>query len=345
MAAPLPSDAVESSALQSPAESPSLRFAALQRLMAADMAQVDQFIRAHLASDVLLVNQIAHHITASGGKRLRPLLTLLSARAAGYAGSQHCQAAAVVEFIHTATLLHDDVVDESHQRRGQRTAHTVWGNAASILVGDFLYSRAFQLMVGLDSMPVMRLMADTTNAIAEGEVLQLMHLNNPDVQEAAYRNVIERKTAVLFASATQLGALLAHRGEREVRALADYGLHLGLAFQMVDDVLDYDAQPGALGKDLGDDLAEGKVTLPLIYAMQRADTEAQRLIRHAVETGDRTQMPAILEVLRRTQAIESAKAQATQHARQARAAIDPMPQSPYKNALLDLADYAVERHH
>ncbi|MBS0486989.1 MAG: polyprenyl synthetase family protein, partial [Proteobacteria bacterium] len=235
--------------------SPPTRFSAAQALAAPGMGQVDALIRARLASDVVLVNQIAEHIVGGGGKRLRPMLVLLAAQAADYKGEHDVLLAAVVEFIHTATLLHDDVVDESDLRRGRKTANALWGNAASVLVGDFLYSRAFQMMVEANDMRVMRILADTTNRIAEGEVLQLLNIHNPDVDEAAYLRVIERKTAVLFAAATRLGALLGGLSAAQEQALADYGLNLGFAFQIADDVLDYVSDAGTLGKNIGDDLA------------------------------------------------------------------------------------------
>src|SRR5512142_2291936 len=261
-------------------------FADAQALAAADMKSVDALIRARLASDVVLINQIAEHIIGGGGKRLRPMLVLLAAQALGYTGRLHVLLAAVVEFIHTATLLHDDVVDESDLRRGRQTANALWGNAASVLVGDFLYSRAFQMMVEADDMRVMRLLADTTNQIAEGEVLQLLNVHNPDTDEAAYLRVIERKTAVLFAAATRLGALLAGVPAAQQEALARYGLNLGYAFQIADDVLDYVSDAGTLGKNVGDDLAEGKPTLPLIYAIEKsAPAEAGKLRRAITEGG------------------------------------------------------------
>src|SRR5262249_1603486 len=237
------------------------------------MQAVNALIRARLSSDVVLVNQVAEHIVGGGGKRLRPLLHLVAARAAGYRGRDQIALAAVIEFIHTATLLHDDVVDESDLRRGRKTANAVWGNAASVLVGDFLYSRAFQMMVELDRMRVMRILADTTNRIAEGEVLQLLNIGNPETSEAAYLDVIERKTAVLFSAGTRLGGVISDLPRDQEEALARYGLELGFAFQIADDVLDYVSDSGTLGKNIGDDLAEGKPTLPLIYAIARSAPE------------------------------------------------------------------------
>jgi octaprenyl-diphosphate synthase len=264
---------------------PSPSLPEIQALAREPMGAVDRLIRDRLASDVVLINQVAEYIVGAGGKRLRPMLLLLAAGSAGGSGAidgRAHQLAAVVEFIHTATLLHDDVVDESDMRRGRRTANSVWGNAASVLVGDFLYSRSFQLMVELQRMEVMQLLADTTNRIAEGEVLQLLHIRNPDTDEAAYLRVIERKTAVLFAAATRLGGLLADAPAAQCDALEAFGLDLGYAFQIADDVLDYAADAEALGKNLGDDLAEGKPTLPLIYALKHGSDEQRTIIRASI---------------------------------------------------------------
>jgi octaprenyl-diphosphate synthase len=329
-------------ALSAPsARSPSLRD--VQALAAADMGAVDALIRTRLASDVLLINQIAEHIVAAGGKRLRPMLHLLSARAAGYAGQDHLQLAAVIEFIHTATLLHDDVVDESDLRRGRKTANAVWGNAASVLVGDFLYSRSFQLMVELDRVAVMRILADTTNSIAEGEVLQLLHVHNPDTDEAAYLRVVERKTAVLFAAATRLGAVLSDADETVERALADYGLALGYAFQIADDVLDYTADADALGKNLGDDLAEGKATLPIIHAMQHGDASTRARIRAAIEQGDTGAMPEIVAAIRACGSLAYSERRARDYADAAVTALAALPDNDHVAALRALAHYAVDR--
>ena len=318
---------------------------AIQALVRADMEGVDALIRARLASEVVLINQIAEHIVAAGGKRLRPMLVLLAARAMDYAGRDHLQLAAVIEFIHTATLLHDDVVDESDLRRGRRTANAVWGNAPSVLVGDFLYSRSFQLMVELDRMPVMRILADTTNAIAEGEVLQLLHVNNPDTDEAAYLRVVERKTAVLFAAACELGAVLAGAGDAAANALHRFGMQLGTAFQIADDVLDYTADAATLGKNLGDDLAEGKATLPLIHAIAHAPAAQSAELRRIVQEGDSGAMPAVLAAIRATGGIDYAGARARDHAEQALAALEGLPQGPYRDALAGLARYAIQRSH
>ncbi|HEY2345797.1 MAG TPA: polyprenyl synthetase family protein [Xanthomonadaceae bacterium] len=316
---------------------------AIQALVATDMAAVDALIRRRLASDVVLVNQIGEHIVAAGGKRLRPMLVLLAARAMGYQGGDHHQLAAIIEFIHTATLLHDDVVDESDLRRGRKTANALWGNAPSVLVGDFLYSRSFQLMVELERPQIMRVLADTTNAIAEGEVLQLLHVRNPDTDEAAYAQVIERKTAVLFAAATRLGGFLAGADAKTQQALHDYGLELGFAFQIADDVLDYTADADALGKNLGDDLAEGKATLPLIHALAHADADAVETIRTAIVEGDISAMPAILRAIHASGGIDYSAARAREHAHRAQASLHGLPDSPWLDALHGLARYAIER--
>ena len=325
-------------------------FEAIQALASADMAAVDALIRRRLASDVVLINQVAEYIVGAGGKRLRPMLLLLAARATGartdasFAGEAQ-QLAAVVEFIHTATLLHDDVVDGSDLRRGRSTANAVWGNAASVLVGDFLYSRSFQLMVELDRMDVMRLLADTTNAIAEGEVLQLLHVRNPDTDEDAYLRVIERKTAVLFAAATRLGAMLAGMDARTCDALHAYGLNLGYAFQVADDVLDYASDAQTLGKNLGDDLAEGKATLPLIHAMAHADAPTLASLRHAIEHGDTAALPTVLAAIQRSGSLDYSRARAGDYASLAENALDGLVDTPYLQALRGLARYAVNREH
>ncbi|WP_374012123.1 polyprenyl synthetase family protein [Pseudoxanthomonas koreensis] len=320
----------------------------VQALAAPDMAAVDALIRARLASDVVLINQIAEHIVSAGGKRLRPMLVVLAAQAAaagGDAGADRHQLAAIIEFIHTSTLLHDDVVDESDLRRGRSTANAIWGNAASVLVGDFLYSRSFQLMVELDRMEVMQVLADTTNRIAEGEVLQLLHVRNPDVDEAAYLRVIERKTAVLFAAGTRLGALAAGADAAAQQALYDYGMNLGYAFQIADDVLDYTAQAGDLGKNLGDDLAEGKATLPLIHAIAHADPATRQRLREAVQHGDAQAMPDVLAAIHASGGLDYARRRASGYASAAESALDGLPESEALAALRGLARYAVERSH
>ena len=318
---------------------------AIQALAAGDMAAIDALIRNRLASDVVLINQVAEHIVSAGGKRLRPMLVMLAGRATGTIGAEHHQLAAIVEFIHTSTLLHDDVVDESDLRRGRSTANAIWGNAASVLVGDFLYSRSFQLMVELDRMPVMRILADTTNRIAEGEVLQLLHVRNPDTDEAAYLNVIERKTAVLFAAGTQLGALASGADDATQQALYDYGMQLGYAFQIADDVLDYSGDADALGKNLGDDLAEGKATLPLIHAMAQATPDVRARLRTIVETGDTDALPDVLAAIDAAGSLDYSRARALDYAEAAERALAGLADNDAVAALRGLARYAVERGH
>ena len=318
---------------------------AIQALAAGDMAAVDALIRRRLGSDVALVNQVAEHIIAAGGKRLRPMLLLLAARALGHSGADAHQLAAVVEFIHTATLLHDDVVDESDLRRGRKTANALFGNAASVLVGDFLYSRSFQLMVELERLPVMKVLADTTNAIAEGEVLQLLHIRNPDTDEPAYLKVIERKTAVLFAAATRLGAFLAGADDTVQQRLHDYGMALGYAFQIADDVLDYSADEAMLGKHLGDDLAEGKATLPLIHAIQHSGPAVRDRLRAIVENGDVDAMPEVLAAINATGGLDYSRRRAETYAAAAEAALDGLDENDAVAALRGLSRYAVRRDH
>ncbi|HEX7368883.1 MAG TPA: polyprenyl synthetase family protein [Rhodanobacteraceae bacterium] len=325
-----------------PAESGNA-FISARELAAPDMHRVDQMIRQRLHSDVVLVNAIAEHIVGGGGKRLRPTLHVLAAHAAGYAGDDHIELAAVIEFIHTATLLHDDVVDESDLRRGRKTANAAWGNAASVLVGDFLYSRAFQMMVELDRMQVMRILADTTNSIAEGEVLQLLNIGKAETTEAAYMQVIERKTAVLFAAATQLGGVLAGLPEAQCLALRRYGMELGSAFQIADDLLDYVSDPDTLGKNVGDDLAEGKPTLPLIYAIERSTPMQAELLRNAITGRRLAALDVIIQAIRESGALERTQARAQTHADAAHAALATLPPSRYRDALDALADHAVNR--
>ena len=322
---------------------PAPDLAAIQAFSAADMAGIDALIRHRLASDVVLINQVAEHIISAGGKRLRPMLVALAGRACGGHGAEHHQLAAIIEFIHTSTLLHDDVIDESDLRRGRSTANAIWGNAASVLVGDFLYSRSFQLMVELDRMEVMRILADATNRIAEGEVLQLLHLHNPDVDEAGYLEVIERKTAVLFAAGTRLGALASGADEAVQQRLHDYGLQLGYAFQIADDMLDYSAEGAALGKNLGDDLAEGKATLPLIHAMAHADAPVRERLRAIVEAGDAGAMDEVMAAIHACGSLEYSHRRAVEYAEAAEAALDGLPESEAVAALRGLARYAVER--
>jgi octaprenyl-diphosphate synthase len=316
---------------------------AIRDLLREDMQAVNQLIRRRLHSEVALINQIGAYIVNSGGKRLRPLLVLLAARACHYGGDQHIDAAAIIEFIHTATLLHDDVVDDSDLRRGRETANALWGNEASVLVGDFLYSRSFQMMVGLGSMRIMAILADTTNTIAEGEVIQLLNCRDPETTEERYLRVIYCKTAKLFEAAAQLGAVLAQRPALEEQALAAYGLHLGLAFQLVDDLLDYSESSAGIGKNIGDDLAEGKPTLPLIHAI-RAGTPAQaELIRRAIEQGDRGHIAAVIETIESTGAIAYTAKLANKEADLAISALQTLPDSRYKEALTGLAEFSVNR--
>ena len=323
----------------------SLELEALRAIIAADMDLVDAVIRQRLHSDVVLIRQVSEYIIASGGKRLRPALVLLSAGAFGYRGTQHHDLAAVVEFIHTATLLHDDVVDESHMRRGRQTAHALFGNAASVLVGDFLYSRAFQMMVGVDNMRVMRVLADATNIIAEGEVLQLLNCHDPDTDEERYLQVIRYKTAKLFEAATRLGAILGGANAQLESAMANYGMHLGTAFQLIDDVLDYSGQHDETGKNLGDDLAEGKPTLPLLYAMKYGTPAQAMLIRSAIEQGGLQDFTLVLDAIHATGALRYAAQQAQREVDIACAALTPLPDSNYKQTLLELAAFSVTRTH
>ena len=314
-------------------------------LIGSDMNAVDAVIRDRLHSDVVLVRQVAEYIIGAGGKRMRPALVLLAAGAMGYSGRHHHDLAAVVEFIHTATLLHDDVVDESSLRRGHDTANAMFGNAASVLVGDFLYSRAFQMMVEIDDMRVMRVLSDATNVIAEGEVLQLMNCHDADVDEQRYLQVIRYKTAKLFEAAAQLGAILGRAAPDVERALADYGMHLGTAFQLVDDVLDYSGHEADTGKHLGDDLAEGKPTLPLIYVMQHGTPEQAGCVRRAIEEGGREDFVAVLDAIHATGALGHARRQAGLEAERAREAIQCLRDTNYREALLQLTLFAVERNH
>jgi octaprenyl-diphosphate synthase len=316
---------------------------ALYALIADDMHAVDAVIRRQLHSDVVLVRQVAEYIISGGGKRMRPALVLLAAGAVGYRGTQHHELAAVVEFIHTATLLHDDVVDASDLRRGRQTANAMFGNAASVLVGDFLYSRAFQMMVSVGSMRIMAVLAAATNVIAEGEVLQLMNCHNADIEVEDYLQVIRFKTAKLFEAAGQIGALVGSAETAIETGLANYGMHLGTAFQLIDDVLDYSGEEAETGKHLGDDLAEGKPTLPLIHAMKHGTPAQAGCVRRAIEEGGRDQFAEVLAAVRATGALEAARAQAEAEAAAAIAALDPLPPSPYKDALVQFCAFAVAR--
>ena len=307
------------------------------------MAEVDAVLRRNLASDVALVRQVAEYIVAAGGKRLRPAVLLLAAGAVGYRGRDHHTLAAVIEMIHTATLLHDDVVDESSQRRGRATANAAFGNAASVLVGDFLYSRAFQLMVGGGRLRVLSILADATNEIAEGEVLQLMNVGNAEVDEGAYVGVIRRKTAKLFEAAARLGAVLGDAPSAQEDALARYGMHLGIAFQIQDDVLDYEGDAGTLGKNLGDDLAEGKMTLPLIRALAVASAGDAAFIRRALDNGDSADFAHVLALLASTGAMAYARDRAAREAQAAADCLAGFPPSPQTRTLLQLSTFAANR--
>ena len=320
-----------------------LSFEDVKALARDDMGAVDDLIRSSLHSDVLLVSQVAEYIVTSGGKRLRPLIVLLAARALGYTGGHQMNAAAIVEFIHTATLLHDDVVDSSDRRRGRDTANTVFGNQASVLVGDFLYSRAFQMMVDIGRMRVMQILADATNTIAAGEVMQLMNVHDPDVTEAEYRKVIYRKTARLFEAGAQIAAVLADRDPNDEAAMICYGQNLGTAFQLVDDALDYDASPEELGKNLGDDLAEGKPTLPLIYVLENGSDAEKQLIRGAIEEGGIDKLDDIQAIVESTGALQYTAARAQEAADVAINALSGIPESEYKQAMIAIADFAVRR--
>ena len=322
-------------------------YKAIQALVETDMQAVDDLITGRLQSDVVLVNQLSNYIINSGGKRLRPMLALLMARACGYKGDKHVDVAAIVEFIHTATLLHDDVVDESDMRRGKETANNVWGNQAAVLVGDFLYSRAFEMMVDVDQMRVMSIMAQTTNTIAEGEVLQLLNINDANTSEECYFEVIYSKTAKLFEAACQLGGVLAGLPEEQEKAVAQYGIHLGTAFQLVDDILDYIADSDEMGKNVGDDLAEGKPTLPLIYAMQKSlennEAEDAALVRSAIEEGGLEYIDQVMKIIEKTKALEYTIDAAKRETLLANQSLTKLADNDFKKALIDLANYSLSR--
>jgi octaprenyl-diphosphate synthase len=308
-----------------------------------DLAAVDAVIHKRLDSDVVLIRTIAHYIVAGGGKRLRPALVLLAANAFDCRGPAKHELAAIIEFIHTATLLHDDVVDESSLRRGRKTANAEFGNAASVLVGDFLYSRAFQMIVEVGSLRIMEVLANATNVIAEGEVLQLLNVHDPDTDEQQYLRVIRYKTAKLFEAATQAGAILGGAEPTVERALAEYGMHLGTAFQLIDDVLDYSGDLAETGKNLGDDLAEGKPTLPLIYAMRAGNEDERRVIRHAIEHGGKADLEGVVAAIRRVKALDYARDRAREEAAEATARLALLPDSPCRDSLLQLSLFSVER--
>ena len=315
----------------------------IRTLVQADSKAVNQLILARLSSDVALINELGRYIINSGGKRLRPLLVLLASRACGYHGEHHIELAAVIEFIHTATLLHDDVVDASDLRRGNETANAIWGNEAAVLVGDFLYSRSFEMMVSVGSMRVMEILSTTTNVIAEGEVLQLLNCHDPDTTEDLYRDVIRYKTAKLFEASAQLGAVLGNQPQAIERAMARYGMHLGTAFQLIDDALDYGSSGENIGKNIGDDLAEGKPTLPLIYAMRNGSPQQVKAIRQAIENGGRSHIKTVLEAIESTNAIAYTAQAAQREADMAIEALADLPAGSYKEALYGLAEFSVNR--
>ncbi|HBH36218.1 MAG TPA: octaprenyl diphosphate synthase [Gammaproteobacteria bacterium] len=312
-----------------------------QSLVADEMVKVNDFILSQLHSDIVLINQIGHHIINGGGKRLRPLLVLIAAKSVGYEGGKHIDIAAIIEFIHTATLLHDDVIDHSDMRRDQETANAVWGNAVSVLVGDFLYSRAFEMMVAVQQMRVMDILSHATNRIAEGEVLQLMNCNEPDITEEQYVEVIVRKTATLFEAGTRLAAVISNSDTETEQALADYGMELGMAFQIIDDALDYSGKN--IGKNIGDDLDEGKPTLPLIRAMQTAPEDQAAVIRNAIKNGGREHIDAVTRAIESSDAIAYTMQVAVEHSQKAIKALDALPPSPYRDALAELAEFSVRR--
>jgi octaprenyl-diphosphate synthase len=320
-----------------------MSFDSVKALVAADLLAVDRVIRNRLASDVVLVNQVAEYIVGSGGKRLRPLVVVVAAKACGASDQNHHEAAAIIEFIHTATLLHDDVVDGSKLRRGQETANAVWGNEASVLVGDYVYSRAFEMMVALGQMRIMGVMATATNRIAEGEVLQLMNAHDPDTTEERYFEVVYRKTAQLFEAGARIAAILAGCAAVVETGLARYGKHLGTAFQLIDDVLDYSADEATLGKNLGDDLAEGKPTLPLIYALKHGSPEQRAVIRKSIEAGSLDELPRITAAIESTGGLAYTARLAKRETSLAIEALAVLPDSAYKQALRELADFAVDR--
>jgi octaprenyl-diphosphate synthase len=312
-------------------------------VMLDEMREVDSVIQLRLASSVAMINQVAHYIVGSGGKRVRPMLVLLFSNALGFQGKERFELAATVEFIHTATLLHDDVVDESSMRRGRQTANAIFGNAASVLVGDFVYSRAFQMMVSVNRMRVLEILSDATNAIAEGEVLQLMNVRDPDLSVEEYLHVIHFKTAKLFEASARLGAVLAGADAAVEESCARYGLALGTAFQLVDDLLDYEGTAALLGKNIGDDLREGKLTMPLLLAMQRGSHEQRELMRQAIEQGDASKLQAIVEIVRHTGAIAATRLAAQAEAEKAIRCLAALPPSVFVDALIELSESSVNR--
>ena len=315
----------------------------IYQLIGDDLGQVNQLIKKRLHSEVALINQLSNYIIYSGGKRLRPVLVLLTARALGYEGNQHTNLACIVEFIHTATLLHDDVVDASDKRRGNDTANAIWGNEAAVLVGDFLYSRAFQMMIDSNSMRVMEILADATNTIAEGEVLQLLNCHDPETSEQRYMDVIHFKTAKLFEAAAQLGAIICNADPEQEFALAKYGMYLGTAFQLVDDVLDYSSSSDEIGKNIGDDLAEGKPTLPLIRAITKGSPEHADIIRKAITEGGRDHIEEVMHAIEATDAIQYTAKIARDEANKALEMLSKIPDSRYRDALSSLAEFSISR--
>lgn len=315
----------------------------IRALVKEDLESIDQFIISQLESNIPLIREVLEYVLTCGGKRIRPLILLLSAKALAHGGKHHVDLAAVIELIHTATLLHDDVVDSSTLRRGHKTAHMIWGSNTSVLVGDFLYSRAFQIVVNLSHQPILSIFAQATHYIAEGEILQLVNCNNPDTTETFYFDIIQRKTAKLFEIASQLGAMLASPNQDHIEALRVYGLHLGLAYQLIDDALDYSVSPEQTGKNIGQDIADGKTTLPLIQAMRKSKGADLALLREAIESGSAKNLKAILGIIESTDAIKYTADAAKQHAQLAKDALKPLHASPYKQALETLSDFVVDR--
>ena len=318
-------------------------FSEIQSLMKSDMEKTDNILIDRLNSNVDLINQMSHYIIASGGKRIRPLLLLLCARATNYGGTDHHAMAVVIELIHTATLLHDDVVDESTTRRNQDTANELWGNAASVLVGDFLYSRAFEILVEPNSMSIMRILSKATNQIAEGEVLQLLNIRNANVSQTKYFNVIEQKTARLFEAACKIGALLSDSSEKTINSLGDFGLHLGIAFQIIDDALDYESNSIAMGKEVGDDLSEGKITLPMIYALEKTSGSENKILRDAIKTADASNIDKIINILCSVNAFEFTRKIAENESQKALKSLKNIPDSEYRSALKLLCELSLNR--
>ena len=318
-------------------------FSEIQSLMKSDMEKTDNILIDRLNSNVDLINQMSHYIIASGGKRIRPLLLLLCARATNYGGTDHHAMAVVIELIHTATLLHDDVVDESTTRRNQDTANELWGNAASVLVGDFLYSRAFEILVEPNSMSIMRILSKATNQIAEGEVIQLLNIKNTDVSQAEYFNVLEQKTACLFEAACKIGALLSDSSEKTINSLGDFGLHLGIAFQIIDDALDYESNSTTMGKEVGDDLSEGKITLPIIYALEKTSGSENKILRDAIKTADASNIDKIINILCSVNAFEFTRKIAENESQKALKSLKNIPDSEYRSALKLLCELSLNR--